>query len=142
MENDKLGERVAKLETIVENHEKLLISQSEKNETLARLTTLMEINSKRDEQRDEQLKEFGDTLKSVNDNLTHLNKSQEKIQQDISTISSRVEKVEKIQDEEKQRYVLDLRGLPKKTILKVVAIGIAAITAVVTAWVKLKIGIK
>lgn len=142
MENDKIGERVAKLETITENHERLLTAQSEKNETLAKLTTLMEINSKRDEQRDEQLKEFGDTLKSVNDNLTHLNKSQEKIQQDISTISSRVEKVEKIQDEEKQRYVLDLRGLPKKTILKVVAIGIAAITAVVTAWVKLKIGIK
>lgn len=136
------GERIARLEVITDDHKDEINRLKDDNQLLHRLTVLMEENSKRDEKRDLRLESFDNTLQNVNENLTNLNRSQEKIQQDISTISSRVEKVEKIQKEDKEKYSINLKGLPKTAIIKTVAKLGALAFLVLSAWVLYKLNLK
>jgi chromosome segregation ATPase len=139
---ETISERISKVEQITEHHSQLLHSQGEKlesqndkNETLAKLTTLVEIQMQdsrdrearqetRDEKQNLQMKEFSDTLVKVNENLTGLNSS-------VSQVESRVGKLE---DSQKKK-IIDLGELAKDVVFKV-------IPTLIGAYLILKFGLK
>lgn len=99
MENSNIDQRVTKVETTVDEHTRLLNAQSEKNDTLTRLTVLLEremADSKererrqelRDEAQSKQMEKFGETLSQVNQNLTLLNNSQKQLGQRVDNIEN------------------------------------------------------
>jgi chromosome segregation ATPase len=99
LDNATIDQRVTKLETTVDEHTRQLNAQSEKNDTLTRLATLLEremSDSKererrqelRDEAQSKQMEKFGDTLVQMNQNLTLLNNSQIQLGQRVDNIES------------------------------------------------------
>lgn len=131
---ENINERVAKLEEKVESHERSIIAQADKNESLAKLTTLMELQSKANEKQNAQLEKFGETLIQVNLNLTNINNSQQQLQKEVIQIGNRVEVIEQKSDENK----LD----PSKVIWKIVGWVVGAIGAIILAYVLFKLGLK
>jgi vacuolar-type H+-ATPase subunit I/STV1 len=103
----KLETDVVKVSTTVDEHTRLLNLQSEKNDTLTRLATLLERemdDSKererrqelRDEAQNKQLEKFSITLDKVNENLTNLNKSQENLNTKQENLNDRLSEVESV----------------------------------------------
>ena len=140
MVNEELYQKVAKLETKVEEHDKKLQIQSEKNESLTRLTTLVELQMQetkererrqeiRDEKQNIQMEKFSTTLDKVNDNLTDLNISQQQMKQDMSAIGNRVADIEKYQEGSKIDSFKLFKG-----ILSYIATGIGSIAIAVLIW--------
>ena len=132
------NERIAKLEAKVENHERALFAQTEKNETLTKLTTLMEytINAndereKRQENRDReqnlQMKEFSGTLTNISNSLADLNVNQGKITERVSDIENTLSDVKK-----------DKKMMIRGT-LKYIA---TAIGSIIVTWVCIQFGLK
>lgn len=129
MIEEELYQRVVRLETIQEEHAKLLNSQIEKNETLVEMKTLIKRQIEDSEKRDKQLEKFSDTLSKVNDNLTNLNISQQQMKEDMGEIGSRVSDIEKFQEEGK----IDTAKLVKG-VLSYIATGIGSIGIAVAIW--------
>lgn len=128
-----LYQKVAKLETKVEEHDRKLDAQIEKNESLTRLTTLMERqieDSKererrqeiRDDKQNKQMEQFGITLINVNQNLTNLNSKQELLDDRVTGIEGTLSK--------QQFSIVD--------VLKYIG---AAIGGLVVGYIGLKIGL-
>ena len=133
-----LNERVTRVETIVKNHDELLKSQIVKNESLLRLTILMEKQEERDEKQNEQMERITNTLKDMNENLSSLNSAQHDMQKDVNEIGKRVEVVEKEQKEMKDSNTISLVGLSKKTILWIVGVGLTALSFAIYKYLNLK----
>lgn len=81
----------------MEEHERKLNAQVEKNESLTRLATLMELQIEetkererrqeiRDDKQNKQMEKFSETLTKVNENLTNLNTNQESLTERVSEI--------------------------------------------------------
>jgi chromosome segregation ATPase len=130
---DDLNGRVRVLETKVEDHDKKLNAQSEKNETLTRLATLMELQMEeakekerrqeiRDDKQNKSMERFGETLLKVNENLTSLNNKQE-------SLGTRVAEIEGTLSEQK----IDTFKLVKG-ILSYIATGLGSIAIAVAIW--------
>jgi hypothetical protein len=98
---EELYRKVERIETRVDEHEKKLNNQLEKNDTLIELKTLVSIQVEESKKRDIQMEKFSDTLDRVNDNLTNLNISHNQMKQDMSEIGNRVNDIEKYQEESK-----------------------------------------
>ncbi|MDF2789820.1 MAG: hypothetical protein K0S80_2918 [Neobacillus sp.] len=140
LEQENIGKRIGKLEKdvgIIENtvadHSRQLIRQSEKNETLTKLATLMERQIEetkerdrrqeiRDEKQNSQMESFGDTLKLINSNLTNLNSKQELLDNRVTGIET----------------TLDLQKIDPirlfKAILSYFATGIGSIAIAYLIW--------
>jgi hypothetical protein len=137
---EELYQRVAKLETKVEDHDKKLQIQVEKNESLTRLATLVELQMQeskererrqeiRDEKQNKQMEKFSATLDKVNDNLTDLNISQQQMKQDMNAIGNRVADIEQYQEDAKIDPLKLFKG-----ILSYVVTGIGSIAIAVLIW--------
>lgn len=133
MGNEDLNERMTRVETIQEEHKKLLNSQIEKNESLIEIKTLLARQIEDSRKRDDQMDKFELTLIRVNDNLTSLNHNQQQIKNDMGEISTRVSDIERNQEEQK----IDTSKL-MKTILRECGKGISTI---VVAYLLYKWGI-
>ena len=142
MADTKTSERLTKVETIVARHEELLRSQISKNEDIAVLRTLMERQDQRDEKQSEQLETFEITMKNVNENLSNLNYTQQQMKDNLIEIGTRVEKVEKVQKDNKEKNTIDLNGMSKKTILWTITSVGTVIVAAVVLYVQIKLGLK
>lgn len=129
---EELNERVAKLEGRVDNHERSIQSQIDKNESLIKLTAIMELQTKSNEKQNVQLEKFGETLNRVDINLTNLNNSQQQLQKEVVAIGSRVEVIEQKADENK----LD----PFKLFLKVLGWVGGIFSALFIAYLAYKFG--
>jgi arginine deiminase len=130
---EELYQRVVRLETIQEEHAKLLNSQIEKNETLVEMKTLIKRQIEDSEKRDKQMEKFSDTLSKVNDNLTNLNISQQQMKEDMGEIGSRVSDIEKFQEAGK----IDTDKLVK-AILSYLATGLGSIAIAYVIWLLTK----
>lgn len=130
---EDIYQKVAKLEAKVEDHDKKLNSQAEKNETLTRLATLMELQMEelkekerrqeiRDDKQNKSMERFGDTLIKVNENLTSLNNKQE-------ALGTRVAEIEGTLSEQK----IDTFKLVKG-ILSYIATGLGSIAIAYVIW--------
>ena len=142
---DGIRERVAKIEAIVNDHERRLIDQNVKNETLVKLATLMEVQvneskekERRQEIRDEkqsvQMEKFGDTLQLVNRNLSDLNKTQQQIKDDMDGVSGRVTDIESTISAQK----ID----PISVLKKIFAYVATAVGGIIIAWIYITLGLK
>jgi chromosome segregation ATPase len=94
---EELYRKVTRLETKVEEHDRKLDAQVEKNESLTRLATLMQLQMEeskererrqeiRDDKQNKQMEKFSETLTKVNDNLTNLNTKQQSLTDRVSEI--------------------------------------------------------
>ncbi|WP_025726791.1 hypothetical protein [Heyndrickxia ginsengihumi] len=73
MSEDNLGERVKAVETTVESHDKRIDRLEKNNESLTKLTTLMEIQTETNKEVANTVKSQQETLVKMNDNLDGLN---------------------------------------------------------------------
>jgi predicted Holliday junction resolvase-like endonuclease len=76
---DELVGRVRVLETKVEDHDKKLDKQQERNDIQTELNTILKMNV-------EQMKRFGETLDKIDINLTNLNNNQINLGQRVTEI--------------------------------------------------------
>jgi len=132
--NASMIERISRNEESSKNHERRIQILEEKNETLIKMSVLldkMEENNKkrdeyqkeRDEKQNEQMKEFSDTMKEVNTNLTELNNGHRDLTQRVGNI----------EDESKQRW--DWNKFFRQA---VPAVLIALIIAALSYWFGIK----
>ncbi|MGG0308474.1 hypothetical protein ABEY43_06330 [Priestia megaterium] len=95
--NASMIERISRNEEASKSHERRIQILEEKNESLVRMSVLldkMEENNKkrdeyqkeRDEQQNQQMREFSDTMKQVNVNLTELNNGHRDLNQRVGNI--------------------------------------------------------
>lgn len=111
-----LPERVAKLETTVMSHDEMLKAQLEKNETLVKISLLMEQQVDDSKKRDERMEKFSETLVMVNENLTSLNTKQE-------LLTGRVNDIETTLSSQK----IDVVQTMKKILIWLVVLGLGGL---------------
>lgn len=131
---EDITEKVARLETKVEEHSKSIEKMNENNDVLVEMKTILRMQTEINSETKEQIKEFGVTLNKVNENLTNLNINQQQMKTDMSEIGSRVTDIEKNQEKHK----IDVFGLVKNILGYVVT----AIVGGVVLWIYMKLGIK
>lgn len=113
MNQEDIPIKVGILEEKVNKHDERINKTEESLQKLPRIETLMEISVNTN-------KEFSDTLKNINANLTGLNGEMKNLTTQINTLGGRVGELEKSQDNHK----LDLPSL-WKTILVGIITGVA-----------------
>lgn len=131
---EDITEKVARLETKVEEHSKSIEKMNENNDVLVEMKTILRMQTEINSETKEQIKEFGVTLNKVNENLTNLNINQQQMKTDMSEIGSRVTDIEKNQEKHK----IDVFGLVKNILGYVVTAAVGG----VVLWVYMKLGIK
>lgn len=119
MSEDKVA--IGKLETRVDNVEKKVDKFEDTSVILGRMELILS-------QQVEMNKDQHVTLNNINENLSNMNVSQIQMQEEMKTMSNRIEKVEDTQKVEQEKNILDLSGLPKKAILWVVGLILGALT--------------
>lgn len=124
-------ERIAQLETKVDGVEKKVDKLEDTSVILGRMEIILS-------QQVEMNKDQHVTLNNINENLSNMNVSQMQMQEEMKTMSNRIEKVEDTQKIEQEKNVLDLSGLPKKAILWAVGVGLGALSL----YVYIKLGLK
>jgi vacuolar-type H+-ATPase subunit I/STV1 len=144
----KLETDVAKVSTTVDEHTRLLNLQSEKNDTLNRLTILLEremSDSKdrerrqelRDEAQNKQLEKFSITLEKVNENLTNLNVRQENLNNKQENLNDRLSDVENTIKGQNINTGIFFKGILKHSLL---GLG-TLIGGFILAWILFRFGI-
>lgn len=127
MVTEDLYERITRVETIVSEHSRKLDAQVEKNDTLTKLATIMEMQVEVNKEQSIQMKKFDITLNKVNTNLDGLNKN-------LETLDTRVGKLESNDNERK----IDVPSLMTK-----IVVGIfMTIPTLITMWLALQFGLK
>ncbi|AZV43748.1 hypothetical protein BAOM_3139 [Peribacillus asahii] len=99
--SEDLNGRLSKLEAKVENHSKQLDIQATKNDLQVEMNTLLKMQIESNEKQNVQMEKFAETLDRVDENLTNLNVSQQRLQSEVIQIGNRVEDIEKKADESK-----------------------------------------
>jgi hypothetical protein len=142
---DSIVEKLAKHEERLDSHQRLLNSQSEKNEALTRIVTLVEIQEKhnsereaRQEERDrlqqEQLNKFSDAMNKMVITMSDISNSQEKLGETQHQLGERVSSIEESLNENK----VDVPKLITKIIVGVVL----GIPTLILGYIAFKLGIK
>lgn len=128
------GERIAKLEQMVENNTSRIVNHAirmEKLESntdvLVRLSTLMEVQTEMNKQQNEQMGRFGNTLDSVDRNLTHLNGTSDQLKSSIGDLGGRISSIEETQNSHK----IDVPKLLTKIFIGIAMISVALLSAYV-----------
>lgn len=121
---EELNVRVSRLEAKVDEHSKSIERQVEKNDTLTRLVTLVELQTDINKKQTEQMDKFDRTLNKVNTNLDGLNRN-------LETLDHRVEKLESDDSDRK----IDLGKLFKHILW-------TAIPTLIVTYLLIKFGMK
>jgi len=136
--NGELGERIAKLEEGFKSHSQRINKLESESETLIELKTIVKMTTALQErihnEHSSQMNKFEATLNKVNDNLTVLNRSQEKLQSDLVSIGNRVEHIEVSNEDSK----INIPSL----ITKIVVGLFMLIPSVVLAWILIHFNLK
>jgi predicted nucleic acid-binding Zn-ribbon protein len=98
---EELSQRLTKVETKVEEHSRSIASQSEKNDTLTRLTTLVEMQTEFNKEYKIELQKFSTVIEKVNNNLTNLNNRQEQLNNSQQQLGQRVDNIENTLQDQK-----------------------------------------
>lgn len=136
--NGELGERIAKLEEGFKSHSQRINKLESESEALIELKTIVKMTTALQErihnEHSSQMNKFEATLNKVNDNLTVLNRSQEKLQSDLVSIGNRVEHIEVSNEDSK----INIPSL----ITKIVVGLFMLIPSVVLAWILIHFNLK
>lgn len=124
MVQEDVYQRIATLESKVNEHGRKLEKQEEKNETQIEIHTILKMQVETNKEQSKQMIKFGETLDKVNENLTGLNTG-------MQDLNNRVTEIENNQESKK----IDLAVLAKTIIFKVVP-------TVIGAWILFYFGWK
>lgn len=130
MNEEKLGERVAKVEAIIDDHKDEINRLKDDNVLLHRLTANQEVLTNLVKENQENMKEFSSTMNNVNQNITLLNESQRSmrhemgsIKDDIQLTNNELAEVKKKAEENADKGKFDVLAFLSKDLPK--AIGLA-----------------
>lgn len=135
---DNSVEKVAKLEEKVGSLVDRVNKLEDTTEILHKMEVLLEMQIEAGKDHTKQLDSFESTLVKVNENLSNLNRTQIEMQNDISSINNRIEKVEKGQEEIDEKSKIDYVVLGKNIIKALFMI----IPTLISGWLAIKLGIK
>lgn len=120
MVQEETFQRLAKLEVKVEEHERKLLAQEEKNESQLELNTILKLQLEENKENRKQITKISETLEKINN-------SQEKL-------SSRVEDIESTLQDQKRTRTDIVKGISKYIL--------TAIGGMIVAYFSIKLGLK
>jgi 3-methyladenine DNA glycosylase/8-oxoguanine DNA glycosylase len=91
---DDALQRISKLEEKTDGQDKRLVALESDNKLLTKIATIVESQAKRDEKQEVQMERHHETLVKINENMSNLNTSLQKL-------DGRVETLEKVQSDNK-----------------------------------------
>lgn len=116
LENEKLGERLASVETELKNQNHRVSKLEGNNELLYRLTVVSEQQQEMNKNQQIQLNKMDETFNNINVNLTKLNMSQDELQNDVKSIGKRVDGIEEDLKSESSKDNISISETIKKYI--------------------------
>ena len=129
---DKHGERIATLEQIAENNNGRIKNHAIRierlegnNDVLTRLGILMEVQTEMNKQQSAQMEKFGETLDSVNTNLSNLNSTSDQLKNSVGDLGSRITSIENTQNSHK----IDVPKLMTKILIGIAMISVGLLSA-------------
>ena len=135
MVNNTFGERLVKVETILEDHIKEINKLKNDNMLLHRLTTNQEMLTEVVKENQSQMKDFSRTLININSNITQLNNVSDEIRKDLIDTQKELKDIKDDNENEVLRGKFDVIEFISKDAIKL--IGIAILTAIL-AYIGLK----
>ena len=128
MTNNTFGERIVKVETIVESHKEEIDKLKNDNLLLHRLTANQETLTEVVKENQSQMRDFSKTLININSNITHLNNSSDEIRRDLIDTQKELKDIRENKKSEFLRGKFDVIEFISKDAIKL--IGIAILTAI------------
>jgi 3D (Asp-Asp-Asp) domain-containing protein len=113
MVQEELYQRLSKVESKVEQHEKMLDEQVKKNEDVIEIKTLMKMQIEINQRTNEQMEKFSQVLSSINENITRLNINQSQLSERVTDIEKSISnnKIDILQWTKNILYSLLLAGI-------------------------------
>ena len=129
------GERLARVEVILEDHKDEINRLKDDNVALHRLTANQETLMGLVKDNQLQMKEFSSTLTSINSNLTNLNTSSDEMREDLNSLENELKDVRENNNQINNRGKFDVIEFMSKDVPKYIGI---AILAALLAYIGLK----
>jgi len=126
LSNEIHGERIAKLEVIAEDHKDEINRLKDDNVALHRLTANQETLMGLVKDNQTQMKEFSNTLTSINYNLTNLNTSSDEMREDLNSLENELKDVKENNKQNINRGTFDVIEFLSKDIPKYIGIALLA----------------
>lgn len=126
LSNEIYGERLARAEAIIEDHKDEINRLKDDNVAIHRLTANQDtlIGLVKDNQL--QMKEFSNTLTSINSNLTNLNTSSDEMREDLNSLENELKDVRENNIQNSDRGKFDVIEFISKDAPKYIGIAILA----------------
>lgn len=137
MINEKLGERLASVETELKNQNHRVSKLEGNNELLYRLTVVSEQQQEMNKNQQKQLDKMDETFNNININLTKLNMSQDELQDDVKNIGRRVDSIEEDLINETNKDNISISETIKKYLHWWLLIPLTIIGAFIMKWLGL-----
>lgn len=137
LENEKLGERLASVETELKNQKHRVSKLEGNNELLYRLTVVSEQQQEMNKHQQIQLNKMDETFNNININLTKLNMSQDELQDDVKNIGRRVDSIEEDLKNESEKDNISISEFIKKYIHWWILLPLTIIGAYIMKWLGL-----
>lgn len=137
MINEKLGERLASVETELKNQNHRVSKLEGNNELLYRLTVVSEQQQEMNKNQQKQLDKMDETFNNININLTKLNMSQDELQDDVKNIGRRVDSIEEDLINETNKDNISISETIKKYLHWWLLIPLTIIGAFIMKWLEL-----
>ena len=128
MTNNTFGERLVKVETMMESHKEEIDKLKNDNLLLHRLTANQEMLTEVVKENQSQMRDFSKTLININSNITHLNNSSDEIRRDLIDTQKELKDIRENKKSEFLRGKFDVIEFISKDAIKL--IGIAILTAI------------
>jgi len=135
--NEKLGERLASVETELKNQNHRVSKIEGNNELLYRLTVVSEQQQEMNKNQQKQLDKMDETFNNININLTKLNMSQDELQDDVRNIGRRVDSIEEDLINETNKDNISISETIKKYLHWWLLIPLTIIGAFIMKWLGL-----
>lgn len=129
------GERLTRVEVIIEDHKDEINRLKDDNVALHRLTANQETLMGLVKDNQLQMKEFSSTLTSINSNLTNLNTSSDEMREDLNSLENELKDVRENNNQNSNRGKFDVIEFLSKDAPKYIGI---AILAALIAYIGLK----
>lgn len=120
------GERLTRVEVIIEDHKDEINRLKDDNVALHRLTANQETLMGLVKDNQLQMKEFSSTLTSINSNLTNLNTSSDEMREDLNSLENELKDVRENNNQNSNRGKFDVIEFLSKDVPKYIGIAILA----------------
>lgn len=131
-------ERIGILEAKVEDHERRIRIQENKNDNLSEIAAYVRLQVKHNEKQDKQLERITEVMNGIHINLAGLNKDVKEVKDDVGSVKGEVKHVIGRVDEIEEKRVEGLEGFKGSTVKFYVGIASAVLVAIILTWLNLK----